>query len=327
MPRVRILFNPRAGGLRGARIAGELARELRGLGADCDDGRPTDAAGYDSVRPGAQDALVVLGGDGTFHDALNRLDPAVLETTALSFLGLGTVNVLSLAADLPRDPAALARLVVAGHTVPVPIARAGDRSFLLFLEAGFGADAIVRANRWAERPATRWLLAGGWMRRPRKKALIGLAGLVSALVAWGRPLEVGGVHGLDGVRASDVLVTRVREYGGRMFLPVEVGLDEPRFEVLAFTSRWPLTHLLVFALLASGLVERAAGLLERWGLLRRARADALRLRSATSVSVFADAETLTSGPEVACRFEPPRTLHLIVPAGWSPHRSAQMRSK
>lgn len=327
MPRVRILFNPRAGGLQGARVADELERELGVLGATCAGKHATDDAGFAAARPGEQDALVVLGGDGTLHDALNRLDPTVLETTDLAFLGLGTVNVLSLAADLPREPAALARLVVAGHTVRVPVARAAERSFLLFLEVGFGADAIVRANRWAERRATGWLLAGGWLRRPRKKALIGLAGVVSALVAWGRPLAIEGVPELAGTRASDVLVTRVREYGGRMFLPVEVGLDEARLEVLAFRSRWPLTHLLVFALLAAGGVERTAGLLERCGLLRRARTRALRLATTRPVSAFADAETLAAGVSLDCGFEPPRTLRLIVPAGWSPHRSAQMRSK
>jgi diacylglycerol kinase family enzyme len=245
----------------------------------------------------------------------------------VAFLGLGTVNVLSLAADLPRDPAGLARLIVGGHSVRVPVASVGGRRFLLFLEAGFGADAVVRANRWAEHAIGRWLLAGGLLRRPRKKLLIGLAGLVSALAAWGRPLRIEGVDELSGVRAADVLLTRVREYGGRLFLPTRVGLDEPAFELLAFTSRWPLTHLLAFFMLATGTVERHAGLLERLGLLRRARARTARITGTEGVSVFADAETLRAGSEVVCGFEPARSIRLVVPPGWKPHREPQMRSK
>lgn len=91
------------------------------------------------------DALVVCGGDGTFHLGLQ----AVAGTdTPIGLIPSGTGNDVARHLEIPRrDPVAAAQLVVRGRTTRIDLARTGDIWFATVLAAGFDALVNERANQ------------------------------------------------------------------------------------------------------------------------------------------------------------------------------------
>lgn len=152
MPRqsreVVVLTNPAAGKGRAARVrdtalpllrdAGWSVRSLQGRTAD----ETLDLARA-AVADGA-DALVVCGGDGMVHLALQ----AVADTAVpLGILPAGTGNDVARYLDLPRnDPAAAAQRLARWRPRLMDLARSGDRWFVTVLAAGFDAVVNERAN-------------------------------------------------------------------------------------------------------------------------------------------------------------------------------------
>ncbi|RJL35960.1 diacylglycerol kinase [Bailinhaonella thermotolerans] len=155
---IAVLVNPSAGGGRGLRLLAPLVRALRARGAEVsvlrghDPGETLELACM-AVAEHCE-ALVVLGGDGLAHLALQ----AVAGTdTPLGIIPAGTGNDIAAALGVPvRDPAAAARIVSAGHVRELDAARirpqAGDHEgewFLSVAACGFDARVNERANRMA----------------------------------------------------------------------------------------------------------------------------------------------------------------------------------
>jgi diacylglycerol kinase (ATP) len=96
------------------------------------------------VRDGVE-SLVVLGGDGMVHLALQALAGT---GTVLGVVPVGTGHDVARYFDLPRkDPVAAADRVVAGQTRTIDLARVGSRYFATVLCAGFDALVNERANK------------------------------------------------------------------------------------------------------------------------------------------------------------------------------------
>jgi diacylglycerol kinase family enzyme len=92
---------------------------------------------------GSADAVIVLGGDGTYNEVVNGLDAQ----TPVGFLPGGGTSVLPRALGLPRDAVEAARAVAAalgaGRTRRIGLGRVNGRRFAF--SAGVGLDAeIVR---------------------------------------------------------------------------------------------------------------------------------------------------------------------------------------
>jgi diacylglycerol kinase (ATP) len=91
------------------------------------------------------DALVVCGGDGMVHIAVQAV---ATTSTPLGIIPAGTGNDVARYFDLPRkDPLAAADRVIAGHTRTIDLACSGGRYFVTVLAAGFDAVVNERANR------------------------------------------------------------------------------------------------------------------------------------------------------------------------------------
>jgi diacylglycerol kinase (ATP) len=146
---IALLTNPTAGKGKGAkmrdvalarmRAAGLVVRNLEGRDADesLDLARQCVA---DEV-----DALVVCGGDGMVHLALQAVGGT---STPLGMIPAGTGNDVARYFDMPRkDAAAAADIVIKGRTRTVDLARGNGRYFLTVLAAGFDAVVNERANR------------------------------------------------------------------------------------------------------------------------------------------------------------------------------------
>jgi diacylglycerol kinase (ATP) len=146
---IALLTNPTAGRGKGGRVRDRALARLRehGLVVRNLQGRDADEAldlARQCVADGV-DALVVCGGDGMVHLAIQ----AVAETTTpLGIIPSGTGNDVARYFAIPRrDPEAAADLVLAGRTRTVDLARSGSRYFVTVLAAGFDAVVNERANR------------------------------------------------------------------------------------------------------------------------------------------------------------------------------------
>lgn len=151
MTRVALLTNPTSGKGRGARGRAAALDVLRGTDTDVLDLVGSDAAeaaalARDAV--GEVDALLVCGGDGLVHLAVQALAGT---TTALGVVPAGTGNDVARYLDLPRrDPAEATHVALealrSGRRRTIDLARSGDRWFVTVLAAGFDAVVNERAN-------------------------------------------------------------------------------------------------------------------------------------------------------------------------------------
>ena len=149
---IALLTNPTAGGGRGARYRDVALRRLRDSGLVVRNiaGRDADEAAdlaRASVADGV-DALVVCGGDGLVHLAVQALAESGIP---LGIIPSGTGNDVARYLDVPRrDPVAAADRVVARRTRTLDLARSGSRWFVTVMAAGFDAIVNERANhmRW-----------------------------------------------------------------------------------------------------------------------------------------------------------------------------------
>lgn len=151
-PRAReiaLLTNPSAGKGRGARHrdlalpclrqAGFAVRDL--VGRDAEEALALARA---SVADGV-DGLVVCGGDGMVHIAIQALAGTGVP---LGVIPSGTGNDVARYLGVPRrDPVAAAGRVIASRTRSMDLARSGDRFYATVLAAGFDAVVNERANR------------------------------------------------------------------------------------------------------------------------------------------------------------------------------------
>jgi diacylglycerol kinase (ATP) len=150
---IALLTNPTSGKGRGVRTAAIALPRLKEAGFKVrslvgrDAGEALDLA-RGCVSDGV-DSLVVVGGDGMVHLAVQAL---VGTEVSLGILPAGTGNDVARYFDLPRtDPVAAAGLVVDrladGRIRTVDLARSGGKYFVTVMAAGFDAIVNERANR------------------------------------------------------------------------------------------------------------------------------------------------------------------------------------
>lgn len=234
--RLLLIANPVSGGDARPRIARAVAWfQARGVVVEV---LLTERSG-DARRFAAQakergcDRVVAAGGDGTLNEVLNGLAPSSLP---LAFLPLGTTNVFTYEAGLPRNLEAACRVALEGVPRPVCLGVADGERFLLMASAGFDAATVHRVNLKLKRRTGK------------------LAYAVSAVTTLlGGPLPIFDVTGDDGqIRsACQVVAGNGRYYGGRLSLTPTASLFAERLDIclVAPMSR-PRFVLTAIALLA-----------------------------------------------------------------------------
>ena len=88
--------------------------------------------------------LVVAGGDGSLHAAVNALHRAsALADTVVGLIPLGTGNDLARTADIPLDPVEAARIVVSGKPTSHELLEGQDDTVAInAVHIGIGAEAV-----------------------------------------------------------------------------------------------------------------------------------------------------------------------------------------
>src|SRR5579863_1576628 len=126
MRRVALIYNPASGQSSGRRASQvrDVSAVLREAGIAAE-ALETHAPGSGkslalaAVRQG-YDTVLVCGGDGTVHEALQAL---VGTPVALGVIPLGTANALAQNLGLGRDPVKAVRALLKAETIEVPVGR------------------------------------------------------------------------------------------------------------------------------------------------------------------------------------------------------------
>ncbi len=224
---IALLTNPASGKGRGRRTAAIALPRLReaGFGVRELEGRDADEA-LDLARgvvAHEQEALVVCGGDGMVHVAVQALAGS---RTALGVIPAGTGNDVARALGVPRnDPQLAADVVIASRVREVDLAQVGPTYFVSVLATGFDSLVSDRAN------AMRW---------PRGQMRYNLATLAELRVF--RPISY--TLELDGeaVRCEAMLVAvgNCPSYGGGLRICHGAEIDDGFLDVVVIK---PVTKL------------------------------------------------------------------------------------
>jgi diacylglycerol kinase (ATP) len=227
---ITLAVNPRSGGGRGRKVGAAVRAALAAAGVAVREVHASDpshaaAVMVDAVRAGT-DALVVVGGDGMVHLAVNAVAGTA---TPLGIVPAGTGNDIARELGLPADVgpavAAVAAALAEGGLRHVDAVRcvydAGTRWFGGVLAAGFDAIVNERANGWAD--------GWGW---PRGSARYSLA--VARELPSFRQRDY--LLELDGVRVETsaliVAVANLPAYGGGMRIAPNARADDGLLDVV-----------------------------------------------------------------------------------------------
>jgi YegS/Rv2252/BmrU family lipid kinase len=294
--RAVLILNPNAGRGRAAaardvEMFSEGAR-AEGVGVEVlhTEG-PDDASrlAREAVESGATD-VVVRGGDGTVHEAIQGLAGSRARVTVWP---AGTANVLARQLSMPSSAGELARVFARARTRRITLGlavaeRTGARRYF-FMLAGVGLDASVVSSV-----------------RPRLKRRVGEAAFWYAglghLAHWTpREFEVEA----EGRRlaATYAAVGKAPWYGGGLAITPRASLDADTFEVCVINTHSRLRYLRLLA----HAVRGGAPVGTRGVTYLRAS----RVRCAGDVAVQADGEIIG---ELPMTFEVAReALELVIP--------------
>ena len=210
LDRVRVLAGRMGAGLVVSRRVGDLAEQARR-----------------AVEDGVE-RLLVVGGDGTMHHAVQGLAGSA---TALGVIPMGTGNDLGLALGTPRGLEEAVQHALSAPVRRIDLIRAGDTWCVGYAGAGFDSEVTRRANqiRWGR---GRWIYPWSAVRT-----------LVSfqppfAKVTW----DGGSFEG----RVMLVDAANLPTYGGGMRIAPSARIDDGLLDLLIVREVSRLTFLHVF---------------------------------------------------------------------------------
>jgi diacylglycerol kinase (ATP) len=238
--RLLVAVNAAAGRGRSAAAGDRAVDALTAAGhrvtrLDARSGPATEAALRAAVQGDAPDAVIVVGGDGSIHTAVNAL---ARTGVALGIVAAGTGNDVARCLELPHDdPDAAIAVLVAALAGDEPRTRTIDavrvstgRWFVGMLSAGFDAAVNERANRMTHLSGTPRYIAAVLLEVARLKA---------------RRFRI--TIDRDTRRLDAVLVTigNTASIGGGMRLAPDARVDDGLLDVLVATplSRFELLRL------------------------------------------------------------------------------------
>lgn len=147
--RLHLLYNPFAGRRKMIRSMDEVIKLMQGGGYAVSVHRASSPQDIEKVSAGAADAdvLVVAGGDGTIHWAVNGLMKLPEDRRPrLGILPVGTANDLAYALKLPKTIPEACRTILNGRTIAMDVGKVNDRYFVNVASAGFLTDVSPKVD-------------------------------------------------------------------------------------------------------------------------------------------------------------------------------------
>jgi diacylglycerol kinase family enzyme len=310
--------------LRDAGIVAELLPTLPG--------GKTQEAVRAALDAGAHEAVIAMGGDGTFREvAAGLYTSARREQVPLGMLPTGTANDQGKSFGLDADPAALARnieVICAAHEtrLDVGVYRAGGAegaAEYFFDSCGWGLSARVLAQRNRDRALVETL--GPLKELYRDHAVYAGAFLKEFLESYVIDDKLRVIATLDGQRVeldglTDLIVKNTRVYAGAWVFDETSRHDDGVFELIPFVGKRDWASKAIYDLMAIPLND---GLLEELGLehSKTLRASVMELQifdpeGGAPLATQLDGEEWPADPRVQIEVVP-RGIRLIVPEGRS----------
>lgn len=247
-----VVFNPRSGKGRGARLVGPVLEALGGGAAHGITAAAGDEAGLtaDALGRGFR-RIVAVGGDGTWSNVGNAIIRSGVDA-ALGLVPAGTGCDLAKSLGVPaRDVAACARIAREGRSRRIDVGRIEDRYFLNV--AGFGFDIAVIEDSWKVR-----YLGGD---------LLYLYCALRQLHRFpGFPVTIA-VDGEAPERREMLMlvVANARIFGGGFQIAPDADLDDGRLDVVSFANMPLLRRLSILGRLLRGTHRGAPEVASRRG--------------------------------------------------------------
>jgi YegS/Rv2252/BmrU family lipid kinase len=296
-----IIYNPYAGRIRG-RADSYIGRALEILAAQ---GHRAEAVATTGPRTAAgiartcleqgADLILVAGGDGTLNEAINGM---VHSHVPVGLLPAGTANVLGVELGISTRIEIAAKLISDCSAERIAVGRlrcAGEEPRHFALMAGAGLDAHIVYH----------VSAG--LKSALGKVAYWIAGFQHGMRVLPQfTVEAGGKE----YRASFALASRVRNYGGDLWIAPNVTLLDHDFEVVLFGGANPLRYV---KYLAAVLVKRAVG---RKGVTVF-RAESLRLSCPEDRRIYVQVDGEYAGRLPAEIEIVPDALTMLIPTVFS----------
>ncbi len=144
--RVLLVVNPISGAGAAPEWMGPVSERLEQCGAElevCRTGGPGDAREAAEQRADEVDVILVMGGDGTFREVLNGVEPG---QCALGVLPAGAGNVLAGGLGLSGGPLGDLERLRAGGPIDLDIGVCNGERFAAVFGAGIGAEVVRRVE-------------------------------------------------------------------------------------------------------------------------------------------------------------------------------------
>ena len=226
--RFGIIANPKAGPASIARKEQMLQKAAETLGRD------TLVRGLDTTsreefidcaRDLAQevDVLVVAGGDGTFSDIINAIEP----DTVLSYMPLGSGCALRYALDLPPQLPRIAAQIKAGRLHQLDLILCDDTLKAFMASVGLEGDILNR----------RETLAAGGVRGPHAYAMATFGSFFADLERTDMTITIDDTT-IIVPQAVTTIVTKIPYYGYKMRIVPNAVFDDGHLHLLSVNSGW-----------------------------------------------------------------------------------------
>jgi diacylglycerol kinase (ATP) len=223
--------------------------------------------------------VLIAGGDGTAHAALNALRGTA---TAFGVLPLGHGNDMARALGVPLEPRAAAEFLLRAPVAAMDVARVGERVYGAVAGAGFDAATNERANRM-----------GPWLTGQRRYFMAGLATIFSYRP---QPFElVTDAEEFSG-EAMWVAVANGPCYGGGIRIAPEARVDDGLLDVCIVERISALALLALYPALGRGEHLRSRS-------VRYFRCTRVQFRGPAGPALYGDGEFLGRLP-LEIRLEP-----------------------
>jgi diacylglycerol kinase (ATP) len=289
--RALLLLNPAA--RQGSEGVERLAARLRGLGLDLlIEVTEEPAARFPELiraHAGEVDRVIVGGGDGTVHSAVQTL---VELNLALGLIPLGTANNLARTVGIPLDLEEACAVAATGDRRRIDLGKANDRYFCTTASLGLSVQITEELSADAKR---RW--------GP-------VAYVVTALQVIRRAhpfhAEIIWEQGIRHTRTVQIVVGNGRYYGAALAVAEDATIDDAWLDFYSIEAH----HLWELVKLAPSLKRGTHG---KRPEVKALRAKALEIRTRVPHPIDLDGELGTETP--AKLRVVPRALEVLVPPG------------
>ena len=153
-----VIFNPAAKNGKSGEICRRVCEGLKAAGREYvlhETERRGHAEELAAALPEDAEELIVIGGDGTFHEVLNGLrDPKRLR---MALIPAGTGNDFCVGAKIPFDPGVTLSLLLAGKSRETDFISFGERRCMNVGGLGMDVDVLERCARGRLRGKIKYL--------------------------------------------------------------------------------------------------------------------------------------------------------------------------